>query len=302
MGSAPRMTGRWRPLPASLAPEIAYLVGVLRELKDRSSLSLAALATRTAYSKSSWERYLNGTTLPPRHAVEALGRLAGEPAGRLLALWERAEAQWSGRAAEPRQTATVLAAGSEPGAPPPRRHPRSRGWAFAALAACATAAVLAALARPLDILGASAHSPSTAPPAYTVGCHGTQCAGGEPEGMACAIDAASFADLRLGHTYVELRISDQCGAAWARVSHPAVGDRVLVVDQDGRSEAVTIPDDAATEQYVPTRMIAADRHSHVRACVESGDGERQCTPWGASRPVPVPPPTRPPSPSVSSSG
>ncbi|MCZ1006251.1 helix-turn-helix domain-containing protein [Streptomyces lydicus] len=42
---------------------------------------MAALAERTAYSKSSWERYLNGKQLAPRQAVEALCKAAGEPAG-----------------------------------------------------------------------------------------------------------------------------------------------------------------------------------------------------------------------------
>jgi hypothetical protein len=152
------MTGRWRPLPDSLDPEVAYLVGVLRELKDRSGLSLAALGAKTAYSKSSWERYLNGAKLPPRHAVEALGRLVGEPVERLLALWERADARWSGRAAETQPSAAEPEpVATEPGPDPAfRRGPRPPGWVFTALAACAVAAVLAALARPLGIPGASA--------------------------------------------------------------------------------------------------------------------------------------------------
>ena len=73
------------------------LAAGLRELRGRTGLSLAGLAARTPYSKSSWERYLNGKKLPPRDAVEALCRLAEEPAGRLLALWELADADWSGR-------------------------------------------------------------------------------------------------------------------------------------------------------------------------------------------------------------
>ncbi|MEV4441098.1 helix-turn-helix transcriptional regulator, partial [Streptomyces sp. NPDC049577] len=83
-----------RPLPA----ECGRLAGELRDLRDRTGLSLAALAERTPYSKSSWERYLNGKKLPPRQAVVALCALAGEPSGRLLALWELAEQTWSGRA------------------------------------------------------------------------------------------------------------------------------------------------------------------------------------------------------------
>ncbi|MDX3379069.1 helix-turn-helix transcriptional regulator [Streptomyces sp. ME02-6991-2A] len=69
----------------------------MRDLKTRTGLSLAGLAERTAYSKSSWNRCLTGATLPPRQAVEDLCRLADEPPGRCLALWEIAESTESGR-------------------------------------------------------------------------------------------------------------------------------------------------------------------------------------------------------------
>ncbi|MEJ8650090.1 helix-turn-helix domain-containing protein [Streptomyces sp. MS1.AVA.3] len=77
--------------------ENSRLAERLRELRRRTGLSLAALAERTPYSKSSWERYLNAKKLPPRGAVEALCLLAGEPPGQLVALWELADAAWSGR-------------------------------------------------------------------------------------------------------------------------------------------------------------------------------------------------------------
>ncbi|UXY21243.1 XRE family transcriptional regulator [Streptomyces cynarae] len=78
--------------------ERARLAAELRELKVRTGLSLARLEERTPYSKSSWERYLNGKTLPPRQAVLDLCHLAREPAARCLALWELAESEASGRA------------------------------------------------------------------------------------------------------------------------------------------------------------------------------------------------------------
>ncbi|WP_377270924.1 helix-turn-helix domain-containing protein [Peterkaempfera sp. SMS 1(5)a] len=83
--------GRWRPLPDTLDPDLHRLVEQLRRLKDRSGLSLVALAERTSYSKSAWQRYLNGAKFPPRQAVEALGKVAGADALRLLALWSIAE-------------------------------------------------------------------------------------------------------------------------------------------------------------------------------------------------------------------
>ncbi|MFD7066191.1 helix-turn-helix domain-containing protein [Streptomyces sp. NPDC059913] len=70
----------------------------LRAIRARAGLSLAALAARTPYSKSSWERYLNGKKPAPRQAVEALCALTRTPPGRMLALWELADAEWSGRA------------------------------------------------------------------------------------------------------------------------------------------------------------------------------------------------------------
>ncbi|MEV6535113.1 DUF2690 domain-containing protein [Streptomyces sp. NPDC051639] len=67
-------------------PPGARLAAVLKELKRRTGLSLAQLANATTFSKSSWERYLNGKSLPPRSAVKELCRLAGEPADHSLAL------------------------------------------------------------------------------------------------------------------------------------------------------------------------------------------------------------------------
>ncbi|MGW1674724.1 helix-turn-helix domain-containing protein [Streptomyces sp. NPDC002324] len=79
---------RWKALPESLDPRIRQLVVQLRQLKDHSGLSLAALASRTSYSKSSWERYLNGKAVPPRHAVEAMADVCGGDRISLTALWE----------------------------------------------------------------------------------------------------------------------------------------------------------------------------------------------------------------------
>lgn len=69
--------GGWRPLPDGLPPEVRHFVTQLRELKDRTGLSLATLGARTAYSKSSWQRYLNAVQPPPPQAVTALCRVAG---------------------------------------------------------------------------------------------------------------------------------------------------------------------------------------------------------------------------------
>ena len=132
---------RWKELPAELHPHVHQLVVRLRRLKDHGELSMRHLAAKTGYSAKSWERYLNGRSLPPREAVEAIARVAGEEPTRLLALHEVASEHW-GRArgtapAEPEAT---------PGAPPRGRSRRAMAVAAAvALVLAGSAAVLLAV-------------------------------------------------------------------------------------------------------------------------------------------------------------
>ncbi|MET9142555.1 helix-turn-helix transcriptional regulator [Streptomyces sp. NPDC004042] len=89
--------GAWQPLPDDLPPEVRHFVEQLRLLKDGTGLSLVALGARTAYSKSSWQRYLNATQPPPRQAVAALCRVAGltgADAERHTVRWEMAVKVW----------------------------------------------------------------------------------------------------------------------------------------------------------------------------------------------------------------
>ncbi|WP_212909011.1 peptidoglycan-binding protein [Streptomyces sp. TS71-3] len=89
---------RWKDLPDSLDESGVQLVVQLRRLKDRGGLSLSSLASKTGYSRSSWERYLNGKALPPRQAVEELARVGGTDPTRLLVLHEVAAEAWRGSA------------------------------------------------------------------------------------------------------------------------------------------------------------------------------------------------------------
>ncbi|MFJ5271483.1 helix-turn-helix domain-containing protein [Streptomyces sp. NPDC088358] len=89
--------GAWQPLPEELPAEVRHFVEQVRLLKDSTGLSLVALGARTAYSKSSWQRYLNGTQPPPRQAVAALCRVAGltgADAERFGVRWELAVRVW----------------------------------------------------------------------------------------------------------------------------------------------------------------------------------------------------------------
>lgn len=108
----------WQPLPDELPPEVQHFVEQLRLLKDRTGLSLVALGARTAYSKSSWQRYLNATQPPPRQAVVALCRVAGEDAERFGVRWELAVRVWPRPATQtvpPARPPNTTEAGAEAG-------------------------------------------------------------------------------------------------------------------------------------------------------------------------------------------
>lgn len=86
---------RWRALPDELDPQVREFASQLRRLVDRSGLSVAALADRTGYSKTSWERYLNGRLLAPKGAIVALAEVTGTNPIHLTTMWELAERAWS---------------------------------------------------------------------------------------------------------------------------------------------------------------------------------------------------------------
>ncbi|MEV4971370.1 XRE family transcriptional regulator [Streptomyces scopuliridis] len=86
---------RWKALPEGLDPEISEFTSQLRGLVDRSGLSIAAVSDRTGYSKTSWERYLNGRLLAPKGAIVALAEVTGTHQGHLTTMWELAERAWS---------------------------------------------------------------------------------------------------------------------------------------------------------------------------------------------------------------
>ncbi|OLZ70976.1 hypothetical protein AV521_13380 [Streptomyces sp. IMTB 2501] len=86
---------RWKDLPEDLDPQIKEFTSQVRRLVDRSGLSVAALADRTGYSKTSWERYLGGRLLAPKGAIVALAEVTGTNPVHLTTMWELAERAWS---------------------------------------------------------------------------------------------------------------------------------------------------------------------------------------------------------------
>ncbi|MFJ8664717.1 DUF2690 domain-containing protein [Streptomyces sp. NPDC093600] len=274
-----------------MTAERARLTAVLRELRARTGLSLAALSARTAYSKSSWERYLNGKSLPPRQAVRELCRVANEPDGRLLALWEIAEADWSGRAAVPAPAAAESRPRPQPREPQPQVPPRPpesgrpRGRGGRLLLALASAytvigvvVTLAVLLLPDREAAEDEPLPASAPYSLAPQCHGAACEGLDPMRLVCGIGPDTLTTYRTATgAHVELRYSEKCGASWARTWGTRIGDQVEIT-AGGPTHEVRVENRADAETYVFTEMAAARPGSTVRACFRpaSAEGEREC--------------------------
>lgn len=286
------------------------LAAGLRELRGRTGLSLAGLAARTPYSKSSWERYLNGKKLPPRDAVEALCRLAEEPAGRLLALWELADADWSGRGrsgtargrgaadaarrgsaggtvsapgaaviaeAAPRAEAVPRAEGGGPQVVAGRKQPPRRGVAVLAGVCVGVLAVVMVLA-----FREAEGSPSegAAPGASeTTGCRGAACDGKDPESMYCDRPEQLVTPAErtaAGGEHLQIRYGTVCGAVWGRLRNGRVGDRIEVTAPGARPRSVRVRDRFDAEGYLVTPMAAAHRPDGIRLCLYPAGGAREC--------------------------
>ncbi|MEY9993340.1 hypothetical protein ABIE67_005372 [Streptomyces sp. V4I8] len=292
------------------SPERDRLATALRELKARTGLSLVALAAKTAFSKSSWDRYLNARSLPPRDAVQELCRLAGEPEGRCLALWEIAESEGSGRAAteDPRSLPPALPVGhtSTPdtgtpdtgtpvtGAPDTGSVHRS-ATVVAVLASVCALVVGGVGAVALLLPHRDGEQRATLPPPSSAAgprCQGTVCEGQSPMHMKCAAAPATLAAYRTATgAWMELRYSEECGASWARMWGTRVGDRIEMTarsrdrrddraDGDGgddRVRSAEVHDGIDADAYVYTPMTAARPGAVVRACFRPATGgEREC--------------------------
>ncbi|MEW1862792.1 helix-turn-helix transcriptional regulator [Streptomyces sp. NPDC088194] len=71
--------------------DVRRLATQLRRMKDRSGLTVPALAARTAQPVETWERVLAGRQLPPLDAVEVLAQASGADYARVGELWRLAE-------------------------------------------------------------------------------------------------------------------------------------------------------------------------------------------------------------------
>ncbi|WLW51361.1 helix-turn-helix domain-containing protein [Streptomyces sp. SX92] len=266
-----------RPSPS---PESARLATALRELKERTGLSLVALEARTAYSKSSWDRYLNGRTLPPRQAVQALCRLAGEPEGRCLALWEIAEAASSGRAEpvpEPTPTQTPTPTAETTTEVPVPSGVRTTHIVVLLSVLCAVLVGALAAALLLWSPGDGSSRSSVSPSAVAPLCEGAACEGKSPMATHCGAQPDTLATYRTATgASLELRHSGMCGTSWARMWDTRIGDR-LEMRADGPARSVRITDATDTKEYIYTFMTETRPGTTVRACFRPvAGGTEEC--------------------------
>ncbi|MGW2025635.1 helix-turn-helix domain-containing protein [Streptomyces decoyicus] len=291
--------------------ENSRLAERMRELRRRTGLTLAALAERTPYSKSSWERYLNAKKLPPRGAVEALCLLAGEQPGQLVALWELADAAWSGRGRsgggdhatpdrpspqppqppqsqpppQPRQPPQPLRPSQPPQSPrpPQSQRPPRRVAAAAAAGACAgVVAVVVAL-----VFGAAEGAVGSGPvdgaaprPSEVTGCRATACDGKDPEAMYCELPGSArtpWERTAARGQRVQIRYGTACGAAWGRLRDGRVGDRLEVSVPGAAPRSVRVVDRFDAEGALVTPMAAANGPEGIRLCLyPAGGGTEEC--------------------------
>lgn len=241
------------PEGARTTPSDQPAAARLRELRESTGLSLAALAARTPYSKSAWHRYLSGDKRPPRAAVEALARLAGADPAAVLALCEATE-------------------GPTAAEPPLERGPAIRWWRLplTAVALLAVAGVTAAAVTVSDRRGTPGVQPVSAAPR----CHGRACQGELPDASACERDARTKSRVT-GVAYdVRLRWSPACGTAWSevRLRTPAAREVSVRAGEDVFSASYPASDSVG----YTSPMLAVPAPRGVEACAEVA-GQLACT-------------------------
>ncbi|MFD3519481.1 XRE family transcriptional regulator [Streptomyces sp. NPDC058653] len=357
---------RWKALPEELDPQVREFATQLRRLVDKSGLSIAAVSDRTGYSKTSWERYLNGRLLPPRGAILALAEVTGTNPLHLTTMWELSERAWSrsemrhdmtmeairisqardalgefggepvggpGGAGSSRpggRTATPPGGGArtgsgpgpasggwlgpeQPGAnrppagapggtppgfppsapvPPPGRGGGGRGRRRTVIFVAALVGALALIAGAVlltDLGGggddgkgkvAQSASPKPTPTASElpagVKCSGDECVGEDPELMGCGGDFAETATTAtVGTAVVEVRYSETCGVAWARITDAAPGDTVEIAADKGEGKPQTGTVNADKDAYTP--MVAVAAAAEAKACATLTTGTEGCT-------------------------
>ncbi|MFJ2306496.1 DUF2690 domain-containing protein [Streptomyces sp. NPDC087787] len=270
--------------PQGTAAPPGQLTTALRELRDRTGLSLAALAARTPYSKSAWHRYLTGAKHPPRSAVEALARLSGADPDPALALWDAAGASPSAATGTGPDPECVPGRASE--SEPPHRSgagPRSQSgprpaWVgrLPLLTVLVLPAAVTVVAAPL--LTSSPGRPAGARVVVAAPrCHGASCQGELPDASACAGDARTQSAVSGASYTVRLRYSPSCRTVWSQVRVRGAVAREISVRMGGNVLSATYAAGDTSGDTSPMLGVSSPRG--VEACAEV-EGKLACTGLG----------------------
>ncbi|MEU6391406.1 DUF2690 domain-containing protein [Streptomyces sp. NPDC046939] len=120
-------------------------------------------------------------------------------------------------------------------------------------------------------------TPTTSAPRIPAGvkCVADGCTGKDPEDMKCGGERAeSPVRTVVGTVTVEVRYSETCKAAWARIQGAAPGDSVRL-EAGAKKSGKGLVDDADTDAYTP--MVAVDSPADAKACATLASGRRGCT-------------------------
>ncbi|MFD5370386.1 DUF2690 domain-containing protein [Streptomyces sp. NPDC127103] len=184
-----------------------------------------------------------------------------------------------------------------PGAsPPPTPDSRRRKVLLAVTGVVGALLVVTAAVLLVDLGGsegpgegdkAAAPPTTTAPPTTRpadlppgVQCAGPDCTGRDPEAMGCGGPlATTVARAVVGAAQVEVRYSETCGAAWARLTGGAPRDTVTIRagEAERRATVAAGTDTVATETDAYTPMVAVASAAEAQACGRLADGGEGCT-------------------------
>ncbi|MCX0247369.1 helix-turn-helix domain-containing protein [Streptomyces drozdowiczii] len=296
------------PAPDATAAARAQLGAEMRRIKEGAQLSFGGLADRTHYSRSSWERFLNGKQLPTPVAVEQLAAVAGTPPEPLLDLLARAGAPVTapvpvvaGRTTGAHTAAGDTAAGDRAPGERPGVSWRRR---CAVIGYIAAGALMGSVATGLlsPYLAGAAQGPD---PAKTrteskkaggqgadlvpragdieVKCTSDACWRNDPQAMECQWDAKTAKSTYLRGMQIELRYSAACQAVWGRIEGGAVGDKVIIKDARGMELDAFI----RFEHDSYTKMLGVSEDAPLDAMSVCGEipseKQMQCAPTGTAR-------------------
>lgn len=257
------------------------LVIELRAMRERAGLSLVELGRRTNYSKSSWERWLNGKRPVPLPAVIALADACGQDSSRLIGTVLATESSDAPNAADAPgapdgpDAPDASDAADAPDAPKtkagadgsaPRARPSRLVVVLAVgVAVGAVAAGVAVAVRPSPALRLGSASPTPRPP----GCVADSCRGLDPEDNRCIDDAQTITFDQRPELTVNLRYSAACQAAWGQIVAARPGDVVSVHAPDGTAQSAKI----AFGDVGHTTMLPARDPAALWACGQSHDAQ-----------------------------